>query len=74
MAIASSTFRQIGISPKVIVPFVLQIVGAVVLYFMGEHEIATGLVAAAVATGVAGYASPPGNVRPDVDLYEDAAA
>ena len=65
----------LGISPKVMRPFILGLVGAAVLHFTGMQEEARGLVAMAVTSLGVGYVTPPGITMTsgqdlDADLQE----
>lgn len=62
--------KQLGISPKVVVPAVAQLAAGIVLLVAGERELGVGLVVASASTAVLGYTASPGDVvhPPEPDL------
>ena len=54
--------NQIGISPKVLGPFLLSCIGAALLWMFGDKAQAQGVAMAAALHLTAGYALPPGGM------------
>jgi hypothetical protein len=63
--------RTLGVSPKVYVPVLAQVVAAVVLLILGEQQEAYTLLATAAGTAGLGGWAKPGNV---VDASADRLA
>jgi len=59
--------KTIGVSAKVYVPVLLQLVGGIVLLLVGMTVEGKTLVVTAIGSFGAGYTAPPSPVLPDFD-------
>jgi hypothetical protein len=66
-------YHTLGISPKVLRPFILSLLAGATLYAIGMQAEARGMVAAAALALAAGYTAPIGTVvSTDPRLDDDA--
>ena len=66
--------ETVGISPKVYVPLLVNVLGVIALYLVGEKELAVGAILAVLSQAGLGYAASPGAVSLDSEVIDDLIA